>query len=222
MPNETPYDVAAVLDRIGDLRSRFEPAPLTVFLEELFRWNSQLGLVSKQNTPDVVVRLICQGAALWDFACSAVGGERMGRVERVLDIGSGGGFPGLVWKMLAPSREFLLVERKERKVAFLERVIARAGLEKIAALAADVRELARRESSAASFDLAAMAAVAPPSEVAAAVERLLRSPGYLCTLRGREQEAPEERLGHTLQLLSRLDTPVGRYVLYGRGVEPEA
>lgn len=214
MPNETRNDISRVLEGIGEARERLDSAALNVFLEELFRWNPQLGLVSKQDPPGVVIRLIRQSVELWSFASEALGPARVERIQRILDIGSGGGFPGLVWKMLLPSREFLLVERKDRKVAFLERVIARTGLTDVSALAADLREVARRESCRARFDLAAMAAVAAPEDVAASVERLLAAPGYFCAVRGRDQSPPEERLGKGLALLARSDTPRGRFVVY--------
>jgi 16S rRNA (guanine527-N7)-methyltransferase len=212
--NEVPNDVPLVLEGIGEVRSRLDPAALRCFLEELLRWNPQLGLVSKQDTPRVLIRLIRQSVALWDFARGAVGEARLSGVERIADIGSGGGFPGLIWKMLSPSREFLLIERKERKVAFLDRVIARTSLAGVSALAADLREVARRESYQQRFDVAVMAAVAAPSDVAASIERLLRSPGYFCTVRGRSDEWPGERLGGRLALIARQDTLGGRFVLY--------
>jgi 16S rRNA G527 N7-methylase RsmG len=116
--------------------------------------------------------------------------------------------------MLNPDLHLVLVERKERKVAFLERVIARAGLPDVMAVAADLREFALYESHERSFDLAVMMAVTDPREAAASVERLLRVPGYFCAVRGREQELPGGSLGLRFQEIARRDTPEGRFVLY--------
>lgn len=214
MPIEPRDDVSRVLAAIDDLRSRIDPVTLRLFVEELLRWNPQLGLVSKRDTPAVVVRLIRQSGWMWEFVCESLGEGRVTRIERIVDIGSGGGIPGLVWKMLLPSREFLLVERKERKIAFLERVIARARLAGVTALGADLHEVARRESHRARYDLAVMAAVTDPADVAVSIERLLREPGYFCTVRGRDEEPSAERLGRRLELLARSDIPDGRFLLY--------
>ena len=46
-----------------------------------------------------------------------------------LDIGTGGGFPGLVLAIALPDREFLLLERSEKKAAFLQRATDELGLE---------------------------------------------------------------------------------------------
>jgi 16S rRNA G527 N7-methylase RsmG len=111
MPTEHSDDVSEVLAATTDVRSRVDLSVLRSFLEELFRWNSQLGLVSKRDTPVVVVRLISQSVRLWDFVRESLAAERFAGVHRVVDVGSGGGFPGMIWKMLSPEREFLLIER---------------------------------------------------------------------------------------------------------------
>jgi len=69
---------------------------------------------------------------------------------RVADIGSGAGFPGIVWKILRPEIELVLFERKERLHGFLERVIAMLSLEGASAEAGD----AGAPSRAGSFELA--------------------------------------------------------------------
>lgn len=46
-----------------------------------------------------------------------------------LDIGPGGGFPGLVLAMALPDREFLLLERSEKKSQFLEHAVRELGIE---------------------------------------------------------------------------------------------
>lgn len=214
MPVERNDEVSAALAAAGETGSRIDSAMLGVFLDELFRWNTQLALVSKRDTPAVVGRLLRQSVLLWDFTSNSLNNERIAGVGRVVDIGSGGGFPGLVWKMLSPTREFLLIERKERKVAFLERVIARAGLSGVTVVAADVRDAVRREDLRHANDLAVMMAVADPAEMAVFIERLLREPGYFCTSRLRDEGRPEERLGRRLRLLAQSDTGDGRFLVY--------
>jgi len=203
-----------VLAAVTELAPRFDAGALGVYLEELFRWNPRLGLVSKQDTPVVVARLLRQSVALWDFVDGA-GASSNAQIRSVVDIGSGAGFPGLVWSMLNPELSVELVERKDRKVAFLERVIARTANTRVTATAEDLRDFARRAERRASFDLAVMIAVADPADLAGLVEPLLRTPGLYCVVRGREQTDPGDRLGETtLFRRTTRETPYGRFLLY--------
>jgi len=214
MTNPKSNDISEVLAAVDDLVPRLDAHTLGLYVEELVRWNPRLGLVSKKDTSQVIVRLVRESVSLWDFVTEAVA-PSSGAIHRVLDIGSGAGFPGLVWSMLDPSLSVELLERKDRKVAFLERVVARTANARVEATAEDLRDFARRTDRKASFDLAVMIAVADPADLAASVEPLLRAAGFFCVVRGRERTAPGERLGVTeLFCKSARETPDGRFLLY--------
>lgn len=207
-------DVSAVLGAVEDLIPRFDPGVLRLYLEELARWNPQLGLVSKRDTTRTVARLLRESVSLWDFVAEVARPE-VGAIRRVVDIGSGAGFPGMVWSLLDSNLSVELLERKERKVAFLERVIAKTANHRATATAEDLSIFSRRTDRKASFDLAVMLAVADPVAVAAPVERILRTPGFFCTVRGREQTDPGERLGETkLARRSVRESADGLFALY--------
>lgn len=53
---------------------------------------------------------------------------------RLLDVGSGAGFPGIPLKICKPSLETLLVEGKSKKISFLKQVIRLTGLQNIQAM----------------------------------------------------------------------------------------
>src|ERR1700761_8912260 len=55
--------------------------------------------------------------------------EEVHRARRLVDIGSGAGFPGLPLAVALPAAEVALLESQGRKCAFLERVCADAGIE---------------------------------------------------------------------------------------------
>jgi 16S rRNA (guanine527-N7)-methyltransferase len=199
---------------IADLLPRFNTRQIELFVSDLLAWNPRLGLVSKQNTAEVIARLIRQSVALWEFATAEAILALAEKPWRVADVGTGGGFPGIVWKLLEPRIHLALIERKERKSHFLQTIVHRMRLEAVRVEAQDVAELARREEYAGRFDLAAMMAVALPGELGPAIEALLRPGGLLATIRPRHQQILEQRAGDTLTLVKSEDTPGGTLVLY--------
>ncbi|MEE9497150.1 MAG: 16S rRNA (guanine(527)-N(7))-methyltransferase RsmG, partial [Desulfobacterales bacterium] len=72
---------------------------------------------------------------------------------RLLDIGSGGGFPGIPLKILKPSISVLLIDGVRKKVNFLKHVLRTLNLENIEALQVRAENLLKDPESANSFDV---------------------------------------------------------------------
>ncbi|MCH3909106.1 MAG: 16S rRNA (guanine(527)-N(7))-methyltransferase RsmG [Bacilli bacterium] len=77
--------------------------------------------------------------------------------KRVADIGSGAGFPGLVWAICYPSSTFYLVEPTKKRCLFLEEVCKELELNNVKIINKRAEELPYRDS----FDLVSARAVAP-------------------------------------------------------------
>ena len=82
-----------------------------------------------------------------------------GRV-RLIDVGSGAGFPGIPLKILYPEMEVVLLDSLQKRVSFLQEVIDTLGLKGITAVHARAEDGARREELRESFDIAVSRAVA--------------------------------------------------------------
>lgn len=71
MHNPNAENITKTLTTVSDLTARLSPGHLEGFLDELFSWNPQLGLVSKRSTPTVVARLIRQSVDMWKFVAQS-------------------------------------------------------------------------------------------------------------------------------------------------------
>jgi 16S rRNA (guanine(527)-N(7))-methyltransferase RsmG len=104
-----------------------------------------------------------------------------------VDLGSGAGFPGIALAGAFPAARVTLVERRQKRAAFLQQVVARAALANAAVHAGDAAEL-----PAAAFDGVISRAYKSPEEVLVDAARLLRPGGTAVVLVAREvPEAPE-------------------------------
>jgi len=218
-------DLRHVLDAIPDLVPRFQEAPLAIYLEEVCRWNPRLGLVSKQNTPSVLADLIRRSVNLWEFLVESTGRSIVGRLSDpegvdVLDVGTGGGFPGLIWKLLEPRLRVTLVDRISRKIHFLEKIVVRLGLEDVGLIEGDTQQLCRDEDLKERFDVAVAMAVARPEMLGPEIDPMLRTPGYFCTRRASGEEEISPRVSERLLLHARSDEENGIYVLYEKPFGP--
>jgi 16S rRNA (guanine527-N7)-methyltransferase len=87
--------------------------------------------------------------------------QHLGEGEKVVDVGSGGGLPGLPLKIARPSLSVTLVEADQAKAAFLVRACAALGLRDVQVLARRAEEVGRDRLYRESFDVAVARALAP-------------------------------------------------------------
>lgn len=99
------------------------------YLELLLRWNAKVSLTSIRDPREILVRHFGESM----FAAQAIPFSP----GRLIDIGSGAGFPGLALKLVVPELDVTLIEANLKKAAFLSEVIRLLELR-------DVRVLAKR------------------------------------------------------------------------------
>jgi 16S rRNA (guanine527-N7)-methyltransferase len=110
--------------------------------------------------------------------------------SRIVDIGSGAGFPGLVLALAIPEASFDLVEATTRKCAFLERVIARVKIANARVVCARAEEWAAGEGFCA-YDAAVVRAVGLLSTLLEYASPLLSPGGVLVAWKGRRDPGEE-------------------------------
>lgn len=104
-----------------------ETAALTDYAAMLRKWNPAINLVSPTTLDEIETRHIADSRALADIASAATGNW--------VDLGSGGGFPGLVVAICRPDLHVTLVESDRRKASFLRSVIREIGLKNATVIA---------------------------------------------------------------------------------------
>ncbi|MCI4662629.1 MAG: 16S rRNA (guanine(527)-N(7))-methyltransferase RsmG [Neomegalonema sp.] len=148
---------------------------LNHFAALLEKWNQRINLVSPRDMGVLWQRHICDCAGLSGLALPG---------RHWLDIGSGGGFPGLVLAVLAkdaaPERAFTLVDSDKRKTAFLVRAIAELELNAVAK-AARIEDLTMPPP-----DIITGRALAPVDRLLSWTENLRGIATELALLKGRQ------------------------------------
>jgi 16S rRNA (guanine(527)-N(7))-methyltransferase RsmG len=161
------------------------------YVSELLRWDESMHIVGRSDVDLNLSRQLGDSILLLRFAQRCLQGERAGRKEpdgngdlleglRVVDIGSGVGFPGLVWKILRPNIYITLLERRERMATLLSAVSARMGVVGLEIAQADALTYEPQHS----FDLVTSKAAGRFGALVPMAERLLSTGGAYCTIKG--------------------------------------
>ena len=122
-------------------------AQLTQLLPLYEEWNSQINVISRKDLDQLYTRHVLHSLAIHKFLQFAPG-------SRVLDIGTGGGFPGIPLAILNPEVQFVLVDSIGKKIKVVQEVSQAIGLQNVTAIHG------RAENTRGSFDFVVSRAVA--------------------------------------------------------------
>lgn len=146
--------------------------------DELRRWNPRLSLVGPGAVGELFTRHYAESLAALPHLPDA---------GTLLDVGSGGGFPGLVLAAARPSLRVVLTETRQRKWAFLRQAARRAAL---SVEVLDARVAAPLPANLpAALDAVTSRAVALPAPVLAALAARLAPGGVMVLWTGAERPA---------------------------------
>lgn len=140
------------MDIILKYFSDFSPAQLEQFgkLEALYKeWNEKINVISRKD-----IEALYEKHVLHSLAIAAIINFSPG--AQVVDIGTGGGFPGIPLAIFFPEAEFLLVDSIGKKIKVVQEVANGIGLKNVTAIHSRVEDVKDRM-----FDYAVSRAVAP-------------------------------------------------------------
>jgi 16S rRNA (guanine527-N7)-methyltransferase len=207
-------DAGKILAQVPGAAGRIDTDKLSLYITDLLSWNPRIGLISKRDTADVLVRLIAKSIQLWDLLAERVPEIVLREGVSVIDIGSGGGFPGIIWHLLNPEINVLLVERKGKKAFFLEKSALQLGGTALSVLQKDARDLVRDPRHAEAYDAAVIMAVAPPEQMGETVEGLLKPGGVFLAPRGEGVRTFSSTIGTCMGIHSAVESPEGPVLIY--------
>lgn len=121
---------------------------------------------------------------------------------RVIDVGSGGGVPGVPLALARPDLEVVLVESNRRKAGFLERAAAAVGAGRIIVACARAEELGREPEHRERFDLAVAKALAPLRVLLELTSPLVRVGGLVLAPKGPRFDTELEESQNALRTLN--------------------
>jgi 16S rRNA (guanine(527)-N(7))-methyltransferase RsmG len=206
-------DLEAVLGEVARLFPSLSIDSSRRYVQEILRWNDEVGLISKKDPIAACRRLLIESA---EFGV-VVARELPTSHVRIADVGSGAGFPGVVWRFLYPEWELVLIERREKKAVFLDHIVRHLSLPQLGVVGTDARDVSRLERYRGAFDVVATMAVGEPARTAPQIEDLLVPDGLFATTLP-EDAVPPARCGSCLVLENDVHAQFGRYAVYRKRV----
>ena len=120
---------------------------------------------------------------------------------KILDMGTGAGFPGVPLKIAFPEVEITLADSLNKRIKFLDEVVAELGLEKVTTVHTRAEELARNKDHRESYDLVVSRAVANLSTLGEYCIPFVKMGGSFVSYKSGEVDEEVNAAGKAIKIL---------------------
>ncbi len=164
-----------------------------LYYELLTEWNQKMNLTAITKPEEVVQKHFVDS-----LTCLNTGLIKMGRL---IDVGTGAGFPSIPLKIACPSIEMVLLDSLQKRLAFLEEVKQELGLEGVSFVHGRAEDAGQNPEFREQFDFAVARAVAPMNVLAELCLPFVKRGGYWIAMKGSQGQAELEQAEKAISLL---------------------
>ena len=178
---------------------------LLAYCDEVIFWNAVAGITSYSKKKDIFAFMILDSLA---------GAKLIDRLslKRLLDAGTGGGFPGIPLRIARPHLELTLVDSSSKKVDFLKHIAGRLKLKDVHIESGRIPKLAHGGAFGGQFEGVVARALAPLPKLLEMTVPLIETGGLILAWKG---PALERELREARDLLQTLNVRVEKVLKYG-------
>lgn len=150
---EAPQEFHRICARNGITLSEPQRGLLDRFVGSLLEWNAKINLISRRDQENIWYSHVLHSLSILFYVEFAPG-------SRVLDLGTGGGFPGIPLAIARPDIEFVLLDSIRKKTGAVQDIVGSLGLRGVSVWTGRAEDTYRNESASGMFDVVIARAVA--------------------------------------------------------------
>ncbi len=182
---------------------------LQLYYELLIEWNQKMNLTAIVDPKEVAIKHFADSLSIFNYI-------DLPKNAKVIDVGTGAGFPGMVMKIARPDLQITLLDSLKKRLFFLEDVLNK--------LSFNVELIHDRAENAAqnidlreSFDLAVSRAVARLNILSEYCIPFVRISGYFAAMKGPEAQPEIQAAKNAIQILGGKISKINEFELYENG-----
>jgi 16S rRNA (guanine527-N7)-methyltransferase len=169
-------------------------AALSTYERELLDWNAKFNLTALRDADSIRTKHF-----LDSFSCSEAWGDQP--PHRLVDVGTGAGFPGLPLKILYPAMRLTLIESVGKKAMFCEHIVRLLELEQVEVIKGRAEDAGCMPEHREQYDWAVARAVADMRVLAEYLLPLVRVGGTVLAMKGESGPAEAQSAEKAFALL---------------------
>jgi len=163
--------IAEGLNELGFKNDPILIEKLEIYLATLKKWNRVYNLTAIDEDSEIIVKHFLDSLSVNQYIQNS---------GRILDVGTGAGFPGLILALFNPKKSFVLVDGVSKKISFLQEMIGKLNLKNAIAVHTKVEQYKVAEQ----FDMIISRAFADIKKMIKLTNHLMKDDGRFIAMKG--------------------------------------
>lgn len=173
--NEFKEKLIINVDKLGINLSEIQLKQFYNYMNLLIEWNKKINLTAITEPDEIILKHFVDSLTISKYISDGT---------KVVDVGTGAGFPGIPLKIVRQDVDITLLDSLQKRINFLDEVINELNLEKITTIHSRVEDFGKNKKYREEFDIATSRAVANLSTLSEYLLPLVKVGGKVISMKG--------------------------------------
>ena len=165
-----------------------------IYMEGVLEWNEKVNLTTITDPDEFAIKHFVDSIICANY-------PEYINAAKIIDVGTGAGFPGIPLSIISPEKEFILMDSLNKRLKIIDELCQRSDIKNVVTLHARAEELAKNKAHRERYDLCVSRAVANMAVLAEYCLPFIKVGGFLMAYKGPEAENEVREAEHALSLL---------------------
>lgn len=147
------------------------------YMHGIISWNEKVNLTNLTEEDEFIEKHYIDSLLLWNS-------ESFKKADKIIDVGTGGGFPGVPLAILYPEKEFVLLDSLKKRLNIIDSLTDEIGINNVTTFHGRAEDAAKQKDMREAFDLCVSRAVANLTSLSELCIPFVKVGGYFVAYKG--------------------------------------